>query len=362
MTDVPIVRRTATRLADGRALYYFDDSEPYVSGRASRAVPDPRPPAPRTPPGDLRWDARTGEWVVIAAHRMNRTHLPEPDANPLVPSSPARATEIPADDYDVVVFDNRFPALPHCEVVCYSPDPAATAGSLTPRRMRTVIEAWADRTAELGAADGVAQVFCFENRGVETGVTLTHPHGQIYAYPFLPPETDKVLRRIRRHREQTGRDLLRDRMLDEIEAGTRVIVHGAYWVAYVPEAARWPVEVEVAPLRDVPDIPALDGAERAELAELYPEIMRRLDRYYVGPDELPMPMPYIAAWYQAPAGPVGREFRLHLRITSIRRSPDKLKYLAGSESAMGVWISDTVPERVAERLRHLGGATGGSAP
>nr|WP_233266938.1 galactose-1-phosphate uridylyltransferase [Tomitella fengzijianii] len=351
MTDAPLVRKTSTRLSDGRVLHYFDDSGPYPSDRATRALTDPRPPSPRVPPGEPRWDARTGEWVTIAAARMDRTHLPGPGSNPLAPSTGLQHTEIPAHDYDVVVFENRFPALPRCEVVCYSPDPAMTVGSLPPRRMRTVIEAWADRTAVLGAAPGVEQVFCFENRGVETGVTLTHPHGQIYPYPFVPREAATVVRRMREHRAATGGNLLRERMLDELAAGTRVVVSGRHWAAYVPRAARWPVEVEVAPLRDVPDLCALGDDERAELAVLYPELMARLDRYFAADDGTPIPLPYIAAWYQAPTTADDRDFRLHLRIMSMRRSPGKLKYLAGSESAMGAWINDAVPEEIAARLR-----------
>ncbi|WP_182349109.1 galactose-1-phosphate uridylyltransferase [Tomitella gaofuii] len=351
VTDAPLVRKTSTTLSDGRALHYFDDTEPYLSGRATRTLHDPRPPSPRAAAGEPRWDARTGEWVTIAPARMDRTHLPAPGANPLAPSTALRSTEVPAHDYDVVVFENRFPALPRCEVICYSSDPAATVASLPARRMRTVIEAWADRTAELGAADGGEQVFCFENRGVETGVTLTHPHGQIYTYPFVPREAATVLRRAREHRAATGGNLLRERMLGELDAGARVVVSGRHWAAYVPHAARWPVEVEVAPLRDVPDLCALDDDERAELAVLYPELMARLDRYFTAADGTPIPLPYIAAWYQAPASDHGGDFRLHLRIMSMRRSPDRLKYLAGSESAMGAWINDAVPEEIAARLR-----------
>lgn len=351
VTEPPPVRKTSTRLSDGRMLHYFDDSEPYVSGRATRRLDDPRPPSPRAPAGEPRWDARTGEWVTIAPARMDRTHLPAPDANPLAPSAPGRPTEIPADDYDVVVFENRFPALPGCEVVCYSPEPDAAVGDLPPRRMRTVIEAWADRTSELSGRAGVRQVFCFENRGPETGVTLTHPHGQIYPYPFVPRETETVLRRIREHREATGGDLLRERLHSELDDGRRVIAADEHWAAYVPSAARWPVEVEVAPMRDVPDIPALDAVERDGLARLYPGLMRRLDRYFTGPDGSAVPLPYIAAWYQAPAVPGAEGFRLHLRIMSMRRAPDRLKHLAGSESAMGAWINAAVPEEIAARLR-----------
>ncbi len=317
----------------------------------------------------------------MAAHRMNRTFLPPADANPLAPAKPGAAYsdgEIPAEDYDVVVFENRFPSLMtvpgvadevsglngeelypvrpavgRCEVICFSSDSTASLASVTPGRMRTVIEAWADRTTALGALAGVEQVFCFENRGKEIGVTLHHPHGQIYAYPYLTPRTATMLRQARAHRERTGRNLLRDVLDAELRAGVRIVLESTHWVAYVPAAARWPVEVHLAPRRDVPDLPALTDDERADLATTYLTLLQRLDRFFVGPDDEPVPLPYIAAWHQAPVREGRDDLRLHLQLFSVLRAPGKLKYLAGSESAMGAWISDTTPERIAARLQEL---------
>lgn len=393
-STAPRVRRTSTTLADGRELLYFDDSEPYVSGAATRRLDDPRPLpdrfAPVTGPDgverpvsgpEMRYDVLTGEWVPMAAHRMNRTFLPPADANPLAPAKPGAAYsdgEIPAEDYDVVVFENRFPSLltvpgvtdqvspldgeelypvrpavGRCEVICFSSDSTASLASVTPARMRTVIEAWADRTTTLGALDGVEQVFCFENRGKEIGVTLHHPHGQIYAYPYLTPRTATMLRQARAHRERTGRNLLRDVLDAELRAGVRIVLESTHWVAYVPAAARWPVEVHLAPRRDVPDLPALTDDERADLATTYLTLLQRLDRFFVDPDGTPVPLPYIAAWHQAPVRDGRDDLRLHLQLFSVLRAPGKLKYLAGSESAMGAWISDTTPERIAARLQEL---------
>ena len=393
-SSVPRVRRTSTTLADGRELLYFDDTEPYVSGAATRRLDDPRPLPDRFAPvvdadgvsrpirgPEMRYDVLTGEWVPMAAHRMNRTFLPPADANPLAPAKPGAAYsdgEIPAEDYDVVVFENRFPSLMtvpgvadevsalngeelypvrpavgRCEVICFSSDSTASLASVTPGRMRTVIEAWADRTTTLGALDGVEQVFCFENRGKEIGVTLHHPHGQIYAYPYLTPRTATMLRQARAHRERTGRNLLRDILDAELRAGVRIVLESTHWVAYVPAAARWPVEVHLAPRRDVPDLPALTDDERADLATTYLTLLQRLDRFFVDPDGAPVPLPYIAAWHQAPVREGRDDLRLHLQLFSVLRAPGKLKYLAGSESAMGAWISDTTPERIAARLQEL---------
>lgn len=367
------VHRTAGTLADGREIIYFDDSAPYITGRAQRSARDTRDLPTAEGGSALRYDVLTGEWVAIASHRNQRTFLPPADQCPLCPTRPGHAaTEIPSDDYDVVVFENRFPSLTsraqpvpslvdeeplwpqrpgvgRCEVVCFTSDHGASFTTLTPTRVRTVVEAWADRTRELSGLEGVAQVFVFENRGQEIGVTLHHPHGQIYAYPFVTPRTSALLRQAAAHRERTDGNLLRDVLDAERRAGTRVVLSGEHWTAYVPAAARWPVEVHLAPHRDVPDLAALDAAERDELAVVYLELLRRADRYYEGVPALP----YVAGWHQAPIGATRSLGRLHLQLFSVLRAPGKLKYLAGSESGMGAWINDVSPERIAARLREV---------
>jgi len=389
------LRRTPTRLADGRELVYFDDSPAYVSGERTRRLDDPRPLgdrfAPVTGPDghehpytgpEMRLDPLTGDWIPLAAHRMNRTFLPAADSCPLCPATPGAPYsdgEVPDTDYDVVVFENRFPSLQsvpglagspdalhdqdtlqtrapasgRCEVIVFSSDHSSSFGALTPRRVRTIIDAWADRTEALGHEPGVEQVFCFENRGQEIGVTLHHPHGQIYGYPYVTPRSRAMLAQARAHHERTGGHLLRDVLAAELADGRRIVLATEHWVAYVPFAARWPVEVHLAPRRDVPDLPALSGAERDDLAVTYLELLRRLDLFFEGPDGAPVPLPYIAAWHQAPVRE-GRELsRLHLQVFSVLRAPGRLKYLAGSESGMGAWVSDTTPEQIAARLQAL---------
>jgi UDPglucose--hexose-1-phosphate uridylyltransferase len=356
--------RSVVRLSDGRDLIYFDEAA--GSGRA--AYPDTRELPPPPPASQLRYDPLVDEWVAIAAHRQTRTFLPPSDACPLCPTTKRFASEIPAPSYDVVVFENQFPSfsdriapdeitqltdmvpvkpgLGRCEVVCFTSDHNAAFGSLPPSRVRTVVEALADRTAELSGLPGVAQVFPFENRGVEIGVTLHHPHGQIYAYPTVPPRTAAMLRAAARHAERTGgRNLYADVLAAEQTTKVRVIAANEHWTAYVPAAARWPFEVQLAPHRQVPDLPALTDAERDAFGPLYLDVLRRFDGLFG------KPMPYISAWHQAVVGE-GRELGyLHLQLFSIRRAADKLKYLAGSESAMGAFVNDIVPEAAAQRLR-----------
>jgi UDPglucose--hexose-1-phosphate uridylyltransferase len=335
--------KTTIRLADGRQLIYYDERDDAV-----RTAIDRRHLPQHAPQTELRHDPTLDEWVAIASHRQDRTFLPPSDECPLCPSAEGRRGEIPAAAYDVVVFDNRFPAFApgrgRCEVVCFTDDHDLSFARLAPSRVRTVVEAWADRTAELSLLPDVEQVFCFENRGEEIGVTLAHPHGQIYGYPFVAPVTTRMLDVARSHRERTGTDLF-DAVLETERAGERLITATDRWTAFVPAAARWPFEVHLYANRRVPDLPALDDDERDELAVVYPDLLRRLDSVFN------LPMPYIAAWHQAPARADRDLARLHLRMFSARRAPDKLKYLAGSESAMGAFVNDITPEHAAELLR-----------
>ncbi len=370
-------RKTAVRMADGRELIHFDDTEPWLSGERVRDAVDhrPLPPADQTLRGgaQVRFDPLTGDWIAMASHRNDRTLMPPPDQDPLAPTVPGGfPTEIADSSYDVVAFENRFPSFSNriggehgfvdgeelwptrpaagrCEVVCFTSDTHGSFATLHPHRARTVLEAWIDRTEALNAAEGVEQVFVFENRGAEIGVTLPHPHGQIYGYPYVTPKTRAMLRRAAEHREATGRNLFRDVLDAERRSGERVLFSTEHFTAYVPAAARWPVEVHLAPHRDVPDLPALTGDERADLVRAYLDVLGRLDRYY--PDE--HPMPYIAGWFQAPAREGRDDFRLHLQVFSVQRGPGKVKFLAGSESAMAAWINDTTPEKVAARLREV---------
>ncbi|WP_285778538.1 galactose-1-phosphate uridylyltransferase [Microtetraspora sp. NBRC 13810] len=356
------MKRTTVRLADGRELIYFDRDENADRGAADRRDLPPRPPA-----AELRRDPLTGEWIAIAGHRQGRTLLPPADQCPLCPSAPGRPTEIPAAGYEVAVFENRFPsfsasapddgaadpgglgetrpAAGRCEVVCFTADHDASFSTLPPDRVELVMRAWADRTAELSALPGVEQVFCFENRGAEIGITLGHPHGQIYAYPYVTPRTRRMLAVARAHRERGGGDLFAEVLAAERKAEVRVVGRNEHWTAFVPAAARWPFEVHLYPHRRVPDLCALEPAERAAFGPLYTDVLRRFDGLFG------VAMPYVAAWHQAPVRE-GRDLAcLHLELFSIRRAADRLKYLAGSESAMGAFVNDVLPEEAARMLR-----------
>jgi UDPglucose--hexose-1-phosphate uridylyltransferase len=376
------VKKTHARLADGREIIYFDESDGAV-----RTLADRRNLPPFRFQPTMRYDIIQGDWVGLAHFRQDRTFLPPDDECPLCPSTTTRPTEIPAQTYDVVVFENRFPAFAgaasaesslragdagaadeapsdepgdepgagplfrqrpgagRCEVVCFTADHNSSFSALSADRVRTVIDAWADRTTALSAIPDVEHVFCFENRGPEIGVTLSHPHGQIYGYPFVPPRTRRMLDGARAYQERTGRELFADVLDAEQRSGARIVLRGDLWTAFVPFAARWPLELHVYPHRQVPDLPALTTAERAELSWIYLDVLRRMEAVF---DDT---LPYVAAWQQAPVRADREMARLHLQLFSIRRGRGRLKYLAGSESGVGAFINDISPETAARLLR-----------
>jgi UDPglucose--hexose-1-phosphate uridylyltransferase len=363
VTPTREVRKTAVRLSDGRELIYFDWAE-----QPGRDAADQRALAPAPADCQLRYDPLLAAWVMYGARRQDRSYLPAAADCPLCPSAAGRHTEIPAGDYEVAVFENRYPALAgsagpvspaggmlpvrpsagRCEVICFTSDHDASFAELTPDRVRLVTEALIDRTVELSARPGVAEVYCFENRGREIGVTQPHPHGQIYAYPFVTPRTAAMLRSARAYARRTSRNLFDDVVAAERAALDRMVRAGRHWVAFVPHAARWPYELHCYPVRRVPDLASLRPAERAELADFQLDLLGRFARLFAAP------APYVCGWHQAPTRTGRAAFALHLELFTLRRTDDKLKYLAGSESGMGAFANDVLPEQAAARLRELG--------
>jgi UDPglucose--hexose-1-phosphate uridylyltransferase len=335
-------------LADGRDLWFFS-----LPRQHPEPVADRRPlPLRSDQQSQLRFDRQTGQWVSIAPLRQDRTYKPSAQDCPLCPGPSGRTSEIPAPSYDVVVFENRFPSLAgdgRCEVICFSSDHTGTFAELAPAHAKLVVEAWRHRTADLMARSGVEYVFCFENRGEEIGVTLTHPHGQIYGYPYLPPRTATMLRQARAHVESTGHNLFADILADEVTDGARIVAGTESFTAFVPFAARWPVEVHIYPNRFVRNVVELTDAEVDGFVDIYLDVLGRFDRLY------PAPLPYISALHQYNDGPEQAEGYFHVELMSVRRSETKLKYLAASESAMDAFVSDVTPEDVAARLRELSG-------
>jgi len=307
---------------------------------------------------ELRFDPLRREWVAYATARNDRTFLPT-DFCPLCPSGPNGRSEVPLDTFEVVVFENRFPAFgpdrvgdrpvrpssTGCEVVVYTPVHELTLAQLPADRVQLLIDVWADRYVDLGSRPEVQYVYIFENKGEEVGVTLHHPHGQIYALPFVPPFAAAELEAAREHLDSTGRCL----HCEEIEreaAGPRSVFSDGGTVAFVPNAARWPYEVHVYPRRHVASIADLDAEGRADLADALLRIARAYDHHFS------FSTPYVMAMHQAPSdGGAWPEAHLHVEFYPPHRRHDRLKYLAGVELGAGTFVNDTRPEDTAAHLR-----------
>jgi UDPglucose--hexose-1-phosphate uridylyltransferase len=193
----------------------------------------------------LRWHPLRGEWVTYAAHRQGRTFLPPPEYNPLaVMRDPANPTEVPAGPWDVAVFENRFPSLGgpvaappqmivptapaegRCEVVVFTQDPRSSLGRLPLEHVELLFRVLGDRMARLGAEPVIQYVLPFENRGAEVGVTLHHPHGQIYAYPVVPPVPARMHQVASEHFSLHGTALLAKHIEAERSDARRMLYEG----------------------------------------------------------------------------------------------------------------------------------------
>ena len=344
---------------DGRALTLY--SRAPISAHADAPSPSAEPVQANP---HLRWHPLRAEWVAYAAFRQNRPFLPPPQYNPLaVSTDPANPTELPEGDYEVAVFDNRFPSLSltahsapelpvpsapatgKCEVVVFTQDPGAPLHSLAVERIALLLEVWADRSTRAAAA-GLKYALPFENRGAEVGVTLHHPHGQIYSYPFVPPVPQKMLEQEAEYFQRHQKNLLCTMAQNELADGARVVYHNAHAVAFVPACARYPYEVWVMPLEPVENFAALNEPQRVALALAIKAVLLKYEALWQ------RPFPYLMAWYQAPLdGAAHPETQLHAEFYPPYRSRDRLKYLAGTELGAGMFAMDVLPEEKARELQ-----------
>lgn len=313
----------------------------------------------------LRWHPLRGEWVAYASHRQSRTFMPPPEYNPLAPTSnPQFPTELPQGAYDVAVFDNRFPSMTPqanhppasivetlpangaCEVVVFTQDPNTALAALPLDHLDLLLQVWADRTQTLGSYPQIQYVLPFENKGVEVGVTLHHPHGQIYAYPFVPPVPARMAERQQAYYQKHQRGLLQDWIEKEIADNQRILYQDEWAIAFVPVCARYPYEVWVAPIQPAATLMDLSPEQRWSLAKALKTVTLKYDGLWK------RPFPYLMAWFQAPTDDQPHpEFHLHAEFYPPYRTSDKLKYLAGTELAAGMFANDAVPEEKAKELQ-----------
>lgn len=360
-------KRCVTITGD-RYLYFYSEQPHGEQSDAPQC--DPKVTEPRS---ELRWNPILRQWVINATHRQDRTYKPPAEFCPLCPTQPgAFPTEVPEPDYEIVVFQNRFPSLagradqlpgqePHgddlyaaapgqgeCEVVLYSPQHDGTLWELGPRRIQNLIDVWADRFTELSARPEVQYVLIFENRGDAVGVTLSHPHGQIYALPFVPPIPERELQSAKAHQKAHGTCLFCDVLERERLESQRVVYENDHVTAFVPYFARYPYEVHLLPRRHVENITELSTDERAALAEGLQQVVWRYDSLWEHP------MSYMMIMHQAPTDGQAHPYaHFHIEFYPLNRTETKLKYLAGCESGGGTFVTDMSPEDQAAHLKDV---------
>lgn len=344
---------------DGRSLTLYG-LQPI---RVDSEIPSPSPEPVDARPV-MRWHPLRSEWVMYAAHRLGRTFLPPPEYNPLAPTSdPEHPTELPRGQYDIAVFQNRFPSLTltapepdagpadtragvgACEVVVFSQDATGRLCDLSDAQMELLLQVWADRTTRLAATGTIQSVLAFENRGVEVGVTLHHPHGQLYAYDHIPPVQATMLRSAEAYHADLGRPWIADFVPEERAAAERIVHDDGEALSVVPPFARYTYETWVLPARPVSLLSELTGTERASFARVLRDALRRLDGLFGGR------MPYLLTVHQAPLDGPHPAFPLHIEVYPYLRAPGRMKYLAGTEQGAGEFANDKFPEVAAQELR-----------
>jgi UDPglucose--hexose-1-phosphate uridylyltransferase len=313
------------------------------------------------PTSELRWHPLLRQWVGVAAQRQGRPQLPK-DWCPFCPGS----GRVP-DHYDVYLYPNDFPAFSFgnpafspegdffkttgargaCDVVLYSSDHRLLPSELTVQQWRKVIDLWTQRSLELSNHVDVQYVSVFENTGLAIGVTMPHPHGQIYAFPFIPPLVQRELDSASDHSRGRGDCLYCHILAGEIESGRRLVASNDSFVAFLPFFGRFPTELQIYSRRHLQNLSDLNGVERDQLASLLKIVRQKYDNLYG------FPMPLMMLVRQQPAKGPHPYFHFHVDFLPIQRSADKLKYLASVESGCGTFLNDTCTEEQAAILRNV---------
>jgi UDPglucose--hexose-1-phosphate uridylyltransferase len=344
---------------DGRSIYLYSNEEIRDDIKPTNPINDGTKPNPH-----MRWHPLRKEWVIYASHRQNRTFLPPKDYSPLkVSTDEKNPTEMPQGDYQVAVFENLFPSMtlsadarPEmtvptmpskgvCEVIVFTKDPDTSLESLPLSHVDLILEVIGDRTKAMIENSDIQYMMAFENRGVEMGVTLHHPHGQLYAYPFVPPVQEQVLASMKEHFDKHGNGLLAHMIEAEQTDKDRIIFESKHSIAFIPICARYPYETWIAPKRPVAFLHELDADERKDLALTLKTTLMKFDRLW---DKV---FPYLMTLFQAPTEKHEHDHvHAFFQIYPPYRTKDRLKYLAGTEIGAGIFVNDSLPEEKAKEL------------
>ena len=311
---------------------------------------------------ELRKHPLTNDWIMIASHRQGRPQMPK-DYCPFCPGS----GKVP-EQFDVYKYDNDFPALSpnppepdpvataffetapaygKCEVILYSPEHTVTLPELPTAHIKKLVDLWAERYEALRADEKVKYVFIFENRGEVVGVTMPHPHGQIYAYPFLPKKLELEIENARKYKEEKQHCLFCDMLQAEKDFGERIIFSNEHFTVFLPFFTEYPYGVYIQSNRHITNIAAFNEEERTALAATLRRTTGMLDSLF------DYKFPYMMCMYNEPVnGPDAADcFHFHIAFYPPMRSADKVKFNASSETGAWAHCNPTCPEEKAEELR-----------
>ena len=311
---------------------------------------------------ELRWHPLIKDWVMIASHRQNRPQMPKNDC-PFCPGS----GKVP-DNYDVYMYPNDFPALSQtpptpdpvatdffktaeaygkCEVILYSPDHTRPIRELTDEHMLKLVDLWVERFNAMKADERIKYVFIFENRGEVVGVTMPHPHGQIYGYSFMPKKLCLELESAKEHKEQTGKCLYCDLLENEVKEGSRIIFENEYFTVFLPFFCEYPYGVYIMSKAHKGDITEFTAEERFALGQTVRRVSGMLDSLFN------TNFPYMMCMHNAPVnrGDTSEFFHFHIEFFPPMRSDVKQKFNASSETGAWAHCNPTAPEQKAEELR-----------
>ena len=313
--------------------------------------------------------------MAIATKRQDRTFLPPKNYCPLCPTKNSKIiTEIPTSDYDIVVFENKFPTFSRnpdkldvgeankedffsfskkkskgiCEVICYTSNHDLFLEDMPVKRISNLIRVWQDRYFELGKKSFIKYVFIFENKGKEIGVTLSHPHGQIYAFPYIPPIALEELRSSQKFYRKNKKCLHCKIIKEEFRNSSRIVTSNKDFIAFIPFYARWPYEVHIYCLRHLGSLCELYDREVTSLSKIIKELVNRYNKLFN------FRMPYVMIIHQKPTDNKNYDYyHFHFEFYPPYRTKNKLKYLAGCELGAGTFINDTLPEEKAAELKSI---------
>jgi UDPglucose--hexose-1-phosphate uridylyltransferase len=311
---------------------------------------------------ERRWNLLTGEWVMVSAYTQARPTNPT-NFCPLCPGGDEFETE-----YDLVSFDNRYPSMKldapevqstgiyrkarsngKCEVVVYTIEHESAMSMMPIHQIEKLIQMWVDRYLDLSQNRFIKYVFIFENRGKEVGATLPHPHGQLYAFPFIPKRIEAKLQALSQYYDENGTCAVCDIVDNEIKLKERIIYENESIIALVPFYARWPYEVHIYPKRHVSTLVELTNIERYHLAKALKVVTMKYDLLFK------QAFPYMMMLFQAPVNDVSylHAFHFHIEFNPVKRDKDKIKWMASVETGTWAFINPKIPEEAAKELRNV---------